>query len=211
MFFLLPILVLLNQAPAYSQLVPDEKFDKIIKKQFREGLAANPKWIKLLHYKKGFFGGHESQADGKGFFLHKDGKTNPEAELEKSIELFSSEMKPNDEHAICKFPLRYKWINQQLGSPWKADFSGCSRYIAFFSKLAAKRASIVFSSYYLSNPSSAFGHTLMRLSRYEDSAETELLDYGINYAAENRASNPLTYAINGLFGGYKGQFAAIAY
>lgn len=176
-----------------------------------EDLSRHPKWIKLLHYKKNLLGKIESEADGKDFFLHPEGKTNPLAELKKSIEIFSSEPRPKDGHGICKFPLRFKWLNQQMGYPWKVDLSGCETYISFFSKLAARRASIVFSSYYLSNPNSAFGHTLLRLSRYEDRDETEMLDYGINFSAEARATNPFSYAIKGLLGGYEGRFAAIPY
>lgn len=174
-------------------------------------LAHSPKWIKLLHYKKDFFGNYVSEADAPKFFLHKDGKKNPELELKRAIEVFGETTKPGNDHPICKFPLRYKWLNHQMGMPWKADFSGCQNYINFFSKLAAKRASIVFSSYYLTNPNSAFGHTLLRLSRYDDKNETEMLDYGINYAAQAKENNPFLYAIKGLFGGFIGEFAAIPY
>lgn len=174
-------------------------------------LAQSPKWIKLLHYKKNLFGHYVSEADGPGFFLHQDGKKNPELELRKTIEVFGETSRPTDDHAICKFPLRYKWLNRELGMPWKADFSGCQNYINFFSKLAAKRASIIFSSYYLTNPNSAFGHTLLRLSRYDDKNETEMLDYGINYAAKATENNPFLYAVKGLFGGFIGEFAAIPY
>jgi hypothetical protein len=174
-------------------------------------LAHDPKWLRLLHYKKNVFGTYVSEADGKKFFLHPDGKKNPEAELKKNIEVFGSTAKPDNEHPICKYPLRYKWLNQKLGMPWKADFSGCQKYIEFFSKLAAKRASIVFSSYYLTNPNSAFGHTLLRLSRFDDRNETEMLDYGINYSAKAKEKNPFLYAIKGLFGGFIGEYAAIPY
>lgn len=174
-------------------------------------LAQSPQWIRLLHYKKTIIGNYVSEADAKSFFLHDNGKKDPKAELEKSLQIFASTSTPDNEHAICKYPLRYKWLNQQLGNPWKADFSGCKNYIDFFSKLAARRASIVFSSYYLTNPNSAFGHTLLRLSRYDDKNETEMLDYGINYAAQAKETNPFLYAVKGLFGGFKGEFAAIPY
>lgn len=176
-----------------------------------KSLSEEPKWHRLLHYKKRYLGGYKSEADGRKFFLAADGKYSPLNELKKSVELFSETAKPADDHAICRFPLRYRWLNQKLGSPWKADISGCTTYISFFQKLAAKRASIIFSSYYLSNPNSAFGHTLLRLSRFEDAAETELLDYGINFAAEARAVNPLVYMVKGLLGGYEGRFNAIPY
>lgn len=195
----LPFLIFILVFPAFAEN-PDF-----------QSLSQDPKWHRLLHYKKRYISGFKSEVDGKKFFLSDDGKYDPEAELRKSFETFSETEKPNNQHAICRFPSRFKWLNQRLGSPWKADLSGCTTYISFFQKLAAKRASIIFSSYYLSNPNSAFGHTLLRLSRFDDSNETELLDYGINFAAEARAVNPLVYMVKGLFGGYPGRFNAIPY
>ena len=176
-----------------------------------EKLSHSQKWMKLLHYKPTLFGGVKSEADGPKFFIHPDGKHDAFKEIKAAAESFGSEKNPGNDHQICKFPLRYKWLNKELGMPWSADFSGCTNYISFFSKLAAKRASIVFSSYYLSNPNSAFGHTFMRLSRYDDKNETEMLDYGINYSAQSTSTNPFSYAVMGLFGGFKGRFAAIPF
>jgi hypothetical protein len=174
-------------------------------------LSRDPKWIKLLHYKKNLLGKYVSEADSRSFFIHENGKKDPEKELEATLKAFAETATPDDQHPICRFPLRYKWLNQKMGHPWKANFSGCKNYINFFSKLAAKRASIVFSSYYLTNPNSAFGHTLLRLSRYDDKNETEMLDYGINYAAQAKETNPFLYAVKGLFGGFIGEFAAVPY
>lgn len=176
-----------------------------------DDLANSKKWQKLLHYKPKLFGGWESQADGQGFFLHPNGKHDPLSELKESVRLFGKTSTPKDEDAACRFPARLKWLNQELGRPWKIDLSGCMKYVQFFSKVAAKRASIVFSSYYLSNPNSAFGHTFLRFSRYEEEDETEMLDYGINYAADARAADPFTYALKGLFGGFSGKFSAVPY
>ncbi len=197
--FFLPLFLLSLLLPAYAE-TPD--FEK---------LSQDVKWHRLLHYKKRYIPGYKSEVDGKKFFLSENGKYDPEGELRKSYELFSGAGTPTNDHAICRFPLRFRWLNQKLGNPWKTDISGCTTYISFFQKLAAKRASIIFSSYYLSNPNSAFGHTLLRLSRFEDSGETELLDYGINFAAEARAVNPLVYMVKGLLGGYPGRFNAIPY
>lgn len=177
----------------------------------KQDLSSSKKWHRLLHYKETLFNKFESQADGKDFFLHLEGKKNPKLELEETIRRFSETENPDDSHPICKFPLRYKWLNQELGMPWKANLLGCKKYVSFFSKVAAKRVSVVFSSYYLTNPNSAFGHTLLRLSRYDDKSETEMLDYGINYAAQAQESNPFLYAYKGLFGGFIGRFASIPY
>lgn len=193
MFFLLPLFFFLS---AQGMEIP----------------ADHPKWLKLLHYRTTLTGGFKSEADGKDFFLHPEGRTNPRAELTEAIRRFGETASPTDEHPICRFPLRFKWINQELGHPWKGvNLLGCSKYVQFFSKLAAKKAHIVFSSYYLSNPNSAFGHTLLRLSRFDEDGETELLDYGINFAADANTANPLKYALYGLTGGFKGHFSAIPY
>jgi hypothetical protein len=174
-------------------------------------LSKTKKWHKLLHYKKDLLGRTASEADGQGFFLHPEGRRNPEAELKRSVEIFAETKTPTDDHPICKFPLRYKWLNKELGMPWSASFEGCRKYLGFFSKLAARRASLVFSSYYLTNPNSAFGHTLLRFSRFDDRNETEMLDYGINYAAKANESNPFLYAVKGLFGGFVGEYTAVPY
>lgn len=174
-------------------------------------LSTDQKWLNLLHYKKTFFGSYKSQADGMDFFLHPQGKTEPLLELEELIKQIATNPHPQDKDAACKFPLRSKWINKQMGFPFRIDYSGCTTYFEFFQKVAARRASIVFSSYYLGNPNSAFGHTLLRLSRYSDSKETEMLDYGINFAADANETNPMLYAVKGLLGGFEGRFAAIPY
>jgi hypothetical protein len=195
-------LIVLLLFPILSFSSPDTSYDK---------LAVSQKWLRLLHYKKNLFSGYTSEADGKEFFLHPEGKTDPLKELIRTIELFSSATEVKDGDPVCKFPLRYKWLNSELGLKWKVDLTQCKTYVSFFSKLAARRASIIFSSYFLSNPNSAFGHTFLRLSRFDDANETEMLDYGINYSAEATGANPFSYAINGLFGGYKGKFTAIPY
>ncbi len=171
--------------------------------------ASSSKWHRLLHYRK-TWQGFESDADGPRFFLSPKGKRDPQAELEETIRLFDSG-ELSDDHPICRFPLRYKWLNRELGTRWSADLSKCQAYGAFTEKLAARRASVVFSSNYLTNPSSAFGHTLLRLSRFENGNETELLDYGVNFGARADSTNPLAYLWNGFTGGFPGTFAATPY
>ncbi len=175
----------------------------------RPGTASSPKWHRLLHYRETWHG-HKSDADGLRFFLSPQGKVDPEAELNEAIRRFSyGEL--SDDHPICRFPLRYKWLNRELGGRWSADLSKCRAYSAFTEKMAARRASVIFSSNYLTNPSSAFGHTLLRFSRFENGNETELLDYGVNFGARADSTNPLAYLWNGFTGGFPGTFAATPY
>src|SRR5688572_1068146 len=57
---------------------PDRYASELVKKAERLGLANDLMWHRLLHYRKSVWGGWESEADGKPFFLAEDGKTNPE-------------------------------------------------------------------------------------------------------------------------------------
>jgi hypothetical protein len=73
---------------------------------------------------------------------------------------------------------------------------------------------MVFSSYYLNNPSSAFGHTFLRLNKAQEARPGktfELLDYGVDYSATVDTSNALLYAFKGLFGLFRGGFNHYAY
>jgi len=180
-------------------------------------LASQAQWLKLLHYKKGWSGNYHSEADGDAFFLAKEGKDNPQAELIANLNAFflNAPEKDVNESAQCKFPARYQWLKEQL----RFDDShlspkSCPKYLEFRDSIAAKSASIVFSSYYLNNPASAFGHSLLRLNRTETASEGkryELLDNGINYAAVVTQDNPILYAFYGVMGFFKGTFTRIPY
>ncbi len=165
------------------------------------------RWKALLHVTDGFFS-TSSQADGMNFFLSDNGKNDYLAEYAKSVELFKSE--PS---FACKFPARSKFIARELGQD-APKLSHCQEYLDFARKLSAKSISLVFSSYYLNNPSSAFGHTLLRFKKESDVEESEkyqLLDYAANFAANVTTSNSLIYAFKGTFGGFHGEFAVMPY
>lgn len=172
-------------------------------------LSKDTTWRRLVHYKSTLFG-LESEADTHHFFLAKDGKTNPESELIATLESF----KKGDREAICRFPARYIWLKKVAGVP-AFDFKQCSEFYNFNSKLEAKSASLIFSSYYINTPASAFGHTFLRLNRHQHGAKkedrTELLDYGINYAALMDTKNALVYAVKAIFGMFPGVLTSVPY
>lgn len=165
------------------------------------------RWKALLHVTNGFLS-ESSQADGLGFFVAENGKSDYLAEYHKSVELFQKDPLFN-----CKFPARAKFIAKELGEK-KVKLGHCSDYLDFSKRLSAKSISLVFSSYYLNNPSSAFGHTLLRFKKEADVEESEkyqLLDYAANFSANVTTSNALIYAIKGTFGGFHGEFAVMPY
>lgn len=181
------------------------------------GLAARAPWLRLGHYQPTLGGGWRSQVDGAPFFLSATGKRDPEAELEATLKgLFASPSgAADDDHALCAFPARAAWLKEQL------DISGgelpsvrCDGFAEFFVRLDPLSVTFVFSSYYLNNPVSAFGHTFLRVNSAASSeapARRELLDYGIDYAAVTGQENAVWYAFKGLFGMFPGKFSAMPY
>lgn len=165
-------------------------------------------WHKLLHYRPNLLGKMVSEVDSKDFFVSKDGKNSPEAELEKFIELLNSD---KAQTYVCKFPLRYKWLKETIMNDWSFTTKSCAIYNSFVGKLEAKNLSLVFSSFYINNPGSTFGHTFLRVSRYKDFRQNELLDYAINFAAQSSKDNVVLYMMKGLAGYYPGKFAVVPY
>lgn len=191
-------------------------------------LSTSRQWLKLGHWKGTLLGGYRSEVVGGGFFLSPDGRTQPLSELRATIRAMQSTEihrymtpfgQPDEQHPICQFPARFEWLKQNRLVDLDAVSSiqrqvSCKRFEDFKRTAAAKSVSVVFSAYRLNNPSSAFGHSLLRLNKgtvSENGEHHELLDQGINFAADASTSNPVSYVFNGLFGGFKGLYSAVPY
>lgn len=174
----------------------------------------DPEWMRLLIYRKTFTG-YESEADDENFFVSSDGKYQPDKELKAFIESLLHENSDPKKNSFCRFPARVRWLKKHISLP--ASKVSCDNYEAFKKRLAAKSISIVFSSYYLGNPASSFGHTFIRLGKQTneerdmDTKATELLDTGINYGAMTDGAHPVVFAIGGMTGYFKGNYNAIPY
>ncbi len=171
----------------------------------------DPQWLKLVHYEKKMIGGYVSQADGKDFFLSPHGKNSPEAELEELLLAISTGTTPESQNVFCRFPARIRWLEKQ-GYSFSASKPSCPDLEEFRKKVSAKSIYVVFSSYFLSNPASSFGHTFIRLGRSDSfNSSNELLDTGVSYSAETGAAGMGTYIVKGLLGGFPGEFQAVPY
>lgn len=155
-------------------------------------------WLALGHYQKG-----ESSIDSPNFFLSEDGKTNPSAELQATIELFQG----NDTAKQCLFPARYLYL-QKKGLVQKA-FPKCEEYDQFKADLQPKDVTLLFTDAYMNNPSSMFGHTLLRIDTKRKG--TQMLAHGANYGAFTGEEGGAAYALKGLFGLYFGGFTVKPY
>ena len=175
-------------------------------------LAAQRQWTALLHYKKGLFS-DESVFDSETFFLSPDGKKNPKAELDATIEAFFKPVPPTaDEHPRCLFPARFLWLNEQLAFD-KKDLPApqCSKFKEFEKELNVYQTTFVYTSAYFGNPASLFGHTLLRLDKKQQTKDMPLLSHYMNYGAITGNDNGIAFLFKGVFGGYPGIFTVSPY
>ncbi len=172
-------------------------------------------WYLLLKYNPQLIGGVVSEADGMDFFNSPDGKTNPESELAATLASFFlpiDKLEGNKEHPQCNFPARFKWLSQQLKFDTnRINIQTCDRLDRWVSELDPVGVTLVFATYYLNNPASMFGHTLVRIDSRDRGDEKKLTNYGANYAAIPDTDNSFLYAWRGLTGSFEGRFAIFPY
>ncbi len=206
---LICVLIFLVQSLGYAAESTDVSV--LLHEAQRLQLFADIHWHKLLHYKYGLLSG-KSDIVSPEHFLAVDGNLDPAAELIATINAFFAPKTSHlDQHAICRFPARYEWLNKRLAHI-KSRFptvTNCPAYERWTNNRSIKSVSVIFATGYLGNPASYFGHPLMKLN-FEDGIDTNpLLDHAINYGAFSPASeNPVSYALKGLFGGYLAGFTS---
>lgn len=164
-------------------------------------------WQKILHYKNG-----KSQVDGEKFFLAPNGKTDPDAELMWTIESFKaikSEAGWFNYPSQCVFRERYQFLKAQ-GVLEGVPEAPCPMFDEWKAGLNAESVTLIFSSSYPNNPSSLFGHTLLRLN--QKGKTNDLLDYAVAFSAVPETEDMgIVFAFKGMFGGYKGLFEVTKY
>jgi hypothetical protein len=171
-------------------------------------------WHLLLHYRRGFVGGYESEADEAGFFLAPNGKNDPEAELQATIaKFFSNELVGRSRQpARCAFIARFHWLKDALAiDESRLPPQSCERYEAWLRELNPASITLIFPSAYMNNPSSMFGHLLLRVDQKGQTERTRILAYTVNYSADVTTDNGFVYAFMGLTGGFSGYFSTHPY
>lgn len=194
--------------------------ERALQRARQENIHLEREWINLGHYKK-FPWGWQSESDGMSFFMSPHGDKDPQAELEATLRgLFSPEVRKFEgdkfpaQTTRCQYPARWLYLAKRLALK-ESDLPAqtCQEFFEFRDRVAAKSATLIFASYNIANPSSAFGHTLLRLNRapHGTSNHVSLLDVGVNYAANPWTTNPLLYGMMGLSGFFPGTYAAMQY
>lgn len=178
-------------------------------------LADQREWHILLHYQTSG-SGYVSEVDDPRFFTAPHGKTNPQAELAATLNAFFAPRKTTDDvqnqHPQCAFIARYHWLNQHLRfDPLRLPPQACPRFDDWLAELQPAGLSLIFPAAYLNNPSSMFGHTLLRIDQTNQTEKTRILAYALNYAAATDETNGLVFAVKGITGGYPGLFSIMPY
>lgn len=191
--------------------------ETLIRKAHALHLDARTQWLRLGHWRANLFGGSTSEVDGAAFFLSPNGKDDPSAELDETLRSFFQPA-PTEEatqHPQCRFPARFAWLDQELGfDRARLETRRCPRFEEFLGFVEPGGLTLVFSSYYLNNPASAFGHTFLRVRKRGVRRQGDgqsLLDYGVDFAAVVDTANPMLYAVKGLTGQFPGTFSKLPY
>jgi hypothetical protein len=209
---ILAAIFVLAAAPARAQSYLDE----LIAEARAQQLAGERQWLTLGHYGPGWLGlGYVSAVDSPDFFLVDDGKTDPEAELEATLASF---FKPagyvdiQEQHPQCSFVARYAWLKARLGfDSARLPEQPCLAFDEWYETIDPAQVTLIFPAAYLNQPSSMFGHTLLRIDRRNQGARARLNSYAVNYGALVDDDNGVLFAFKGLFGGYPGNFSLMPY
>jgi len=183
---------------------------ELISKSKELKLSDDPYWRTILHYKKNIFGGYTSLVDDPQFFFAKDGKYNPEAELNATIKSFFQPLYEEDKaHPTAKFTARFAWLRDKLNIDInKLPYNGETQFEKFYEEIKPSGVTLVFPAGYMNSPASMFGHTLLLI---ESKDSNRLISKAVNYAAITDETFGPIFAFKGLFGLYKGYYSFLPY
>lgn len=182
--------------------------DRLVNQAMEQELYRDRYWHILLHYRT-TFSGTESLIDDPRFFLAKDGKWNPQTELEATIRSFFEKPEKNKRHSVCRFIARFEWLKSMLPfNEAQLPFNECTDFNRILAEINPATASLIFPTSHMNSPASMFGHTLLTV---DTANQSKLVSYAINYAAVTEETFGPAFAVKGLFGFYKGYFSILPY
>lgn len=153
-------------------------------------------WQKLTHNQN-----NENQIVSNEFYLSSNKNATPKEELEVIKELLKSN---NGYETACTFPARYEFIKSNFNDIPVYDLQSCKELNSYLDSFPKDKLSIVFTSEYTNNPSSAFGHIMLLFSK--DNTPLEIGDV-VHFAAKTSTDdNFLKYSYKGMTGQYNGYF-----
>ncbi|EPW2651386.1 DUF4105 domain-containing protein [Acinetobacter baumannii] len=163
-------------------------------------------WQRLMYANKN----QKSEVTYAGYFLSENGKNNLKEELKADISALFIPTQDN-QSIRCKFPARSQWLIQQLGiQENELPQVKCSEFENWIGQIKPYKATLIYATDFMGNPSSMFGHTLLRLDP-KDQQQLNLVSYAVNYAATVAGNDNWSYAWKGLTGQYPGEYSLMPY
>lgn len=183
--------------------------DGLIQRARDLGLAQDPYWLTLLHYKQGVTG-RRSLVDDSKFFLSPSGKRDPAAEMDATLRAFFQPAGDDEAaHPACRFVARFAWLKERLAvDETKLPVPECKRFNNILRDIRPASVSLIFPAAHINSPASMFGHTLLTVDTAHGS---RLLAWAINYTAVTTETFGPLFAVKGLFGLYPGYFSMMPY
>lgn len=175
-------------------------------------LAAHPEWRRLLYFPEQVQAGESSRVTDQIFFNASTGSQNPADELQATLTGLLHPVAEIDQSVACRFPARRSWLAKQLHVDADQVFptANCPMYTRWINEVKPYQATLIFASDFLGNPSSMFGHTLLRIDP-QGKQQTALVSYAINYSAQTVTENSASFVWKGLTGGYPAAFSMMPY
>lgn len=152
----------------------------------------------------------QSEVRYDGFFLSPHGKSDLKQEINANIAALFEPAAAN-KSIQCRFPARSQWLIQQLEiSKAALAHADCPELDEWMGQIKPYKATLIYATDFMGNPSSMFGHTLLRLDP-KDQKQLNLVSYALNYAATVQGSEGWSYAWKGLTGQYDGEYSLMPY
>lgn len=196
----------------YAQQVVDPNLSKTVELQRYIELAQSKKLSEHISWQRLLYTDHKGQSEVAytGYFLAENGRQSAQAELEADVAALFQTTEPNQAFR-CRFPARSQWLMQELSiRSEQLPVVSCPEFDEWFGKIKPYKATLIYATDFMGNPSSMFGHTLLRLDP-KDQKELNLVSYAINYAATVAGEDNWSYAWKGLTGQYPGEYSLMPY
>ncbi|OTG61314.1 hypothetical protein B9T36_02655 [Acinetobacter sp. ANC 4204] len=177
-----------------------------IEKAHQLELASNVTWQRLMYANTS----GNSEVTYRPFFYSEHGQTQLKQELDANIVALFTQAAVN-ESIQCRFPARSKWLIRQLDiAPNQLPKASCPELDEWIGQIKPYKATLIYATDFMGNPSSMFGHTLLRLDP-KDQKQLNLVSYAVNYAATVANSDSFSFAWKGLTGQYPGEYSLMPY
>lgn len=190
----------------FAHATVESDVDKYLDLAQQKQLDRHITWQRLLYADQQ----QHSEVTYSGYFYAEDGKTNLKHELQADIKALFVGAADN-QSIRCKFPARSRWLMQQLQiAPQQLPTVSCPEFADWINQIKPYKATLIYATDFMGNPSSMFGHTLLRLDP-KDQKQLNLVSYAVNYAATVKGEDNWSYAWKGLTGQYPGEYSLMPY